>query len=371
MINSITYFYQLEKIDSSTIYTIGIRYGAYWLYRTYNKAITWDSVYLPYTYRGLSFVNNDTGWISGANGLLQNAIFRTTNGGVTLTQMTIVTGWGNLFFLKNKVNGDYIGWHYSYYGDNLFWKTTNSGVNWFQVTRPPVQYPGYFEFYNDNTGWFTWNSGISGGIFLSTNGGLNWNSQYVPSGNGITNQFYRFKLVNQDTLYGTGGYRIMSGGILHGLIWKTTNGGINWGYQEIDTSIRVSPLGALDFVNSQTGWAYGGDGIHTTNGGGPIIFTAIQNNNEIITRNYMLFQNYPNPFNQMTIIKYQLSIKALVKIRIYDINGREIETLINKKQEPGTYKVRFNAEKLPSGVYFYSLYADGKRIETKKMIYLK
>jgi photosystem II stability/assembly factor-like uncharacterized protein len=368
--NALT-FYQLEKIDSTALYAIGRWNGVDRIQRTYDKGLTWDSVSIASynAYTGLSFINRDTGWVSGANYLNYRTIWRTTNGGLTLNEQTNNTGRGRPFFLKQKVNGEYIGWHYSLIGDDLFWKTTNSGITWFQATRPPAQFPGYFEFYNENTGWFT-SSGTGGGLYKSTNGGMNWTLQTLPSGNNINSTIYHIKIINLDTIYGGGGSRLLPGGILHPLIWKTTNGGINWGYQEADTSIHGGGS-KVDFINSLTGWSYGGHGIHTTNGGGPITFTAIQNNNEIIAKDFVLYQNYPNPFNQLSIIKYQLSVKALVKIRIYDINGREIETLINKKQEPGTYKVSFNAEKLSSGVYFYALFADNLRIDTKKMLYVK
>ncbi len=371
MVHPTSYFYQLEKIDSSTIYTIGYIGGQYWLYKTLNKASTWDSVLLPYTYRGFSFVNKDTGWISGANQLLGHAIFRTTNGGLTLTQMTDATGWGNLFFLKQKISNEYIGWHYSSTGDDLFWKTTNSGVNWFQATRPPAQYPVYFEFFDENTGWFTWYASTSGGIYRTTNGGMNWATQYVPSGNGIHNTFTVFDIINVDTLYGGGGYRLLSGGIQHGLVWKTTNGGVNWGYQEPDTSIHVGTLNSINFINSDIGWLFGGNGVHTTNGGGPITFTAISNNTQIIAKDYILFQNYPNPFNSISKIKYQISKSAKIKIIISDITGKEISTPFNRKMVSGIYEYNFNAGNLSSGIYFYSMYADNIRVDTKKMVLVK
>lgn len=85
---------------------------------------------------------------------------------------------------------------------------------------------------------------------------------------------------------------------------------------------------------------------------------------------FKLEQNYPNPFNPSTSIQYAVSNNQFVSLKVYDIIGNEIETLINEEKPAGTYEVEFNAEKLTSGVYFYQLRA-GNFIDTKKMILLK
>ena len=365
-------FYQLDKIDSTTLYAIGRWNGVDRIQRTYDKGLSWDSVSVSsnIAFTGLSFINHDTGWLSGANYLNYSTIWRTTDGGVTLTELMNNTGRGRLFFLKQKVNGEYIGWHYSYIADDKLWKTTNSGLNWFQVTRPPAQYPGYFEFYDDNTGWFTWNTSISGGIFKTTDGGMNWNSQYIPAGNGIHNTFFTFKIINPDTLYGCGGYRDLGMRDI-GLIWKTTNGGINWGYQQPDTNYYNGFYHVLDFINENTGWTYEGNGVHTTNGGGPITFTAINNNTQIIQKDYVLYQNYPNPFNSITNFKYQILNSGNIKIILYDISGKEVRTIMNERLQAGIHEVKFDAGNLSSGVYFYVMFADNIRVDTKRMVLVK
>lgn len=85
---------------------------------------------------------------------------------------------------------------------------------------------------------------------------------------------------------------------------------------------------------------------------------------------YTLGQNYPNPFNPSTKIKFTIPKTGNVSLKIYDILGREIKTLINKEMQPGIYDIEFNAVNLPSGVYFYQLKV-GSYVETKKMILLK
>ncbi len=83
-----------------------------------------------------------------------------------------------------------------------------------------------------------------------------------------------------------------------------------------------------------------------------------------------LSQNYPNPFNPSTTISYKLSAVGYVTLKVYDVLGREVETLVNRKQNPGSHTVTFDASKLPSGVYFYRLIA-GSFVETKKMVLIK
>ncbi|MHB1688145.1 MAG: alpha-amylase family glycosyl hydrolase [Ignavibacteriaceae bacterium] len=104
------------------------------------------------------------------------------------------------------------------------------------------------------------------------------------------------------------------------------------------------------------------------------VITDIKNNTSNQITNYALDQNYPNPFNPSTIINYQLPKSSLVSLKIYDVLGREVETLVNGEQSSGNYTVTFNSSakgiSLPSGIYFYRLQA-GSYIETKKMILMK
>jgi len=85
---------------------------------------------------------------------------------------------------------------------------------------------------------------------------------------------------------------------------------------------------------------------------------------------FLLSQNYPNPFNPMTSIKYQLTQDGYATLKVYDILGREVRTLVSEYQKADTYIVNFNAQNLASGVYFYKLVANGF-IESKKMMYVK
>ncbi len=85
---------------------------------------------------------------------------------------------------------------------------------------------------------------------------------------------------------------------------------------------------------------------------------------------FELVQNFPNPFNPTTIISYQLPANTLVTLKVYDVLGRFVNTLVEDRQTAGTHSVTFNASNLSSGVYFYRLTA-GSNVQTKKLMLLK
>jgi len=87
-------------------------------------------------------------------------------------------------------------------------------------------------------------------------------------------------------------------------------------------------------------------------------------------KGFALGQNYPNPFNPTTIITYQLPTRSQVTIKVFDVLGKEIASLINGVEEPGYKSVNFNAKHFPSGVYYYRLLT-GSFVETKKLVLIK
>ncbi len=89
-----------------------------------------------------------------------------------------------------------------------------------------------------------------------------------------------------------------------------------------------------------------------------------------LPKTFALEQNYPNPFNPTTIINYQLPTASTVSLKIYDVLGKEVATLVNARQEAGSYNFTFNASNLASGIYFYRLQA-GSFVQTKKMMLVK
>ncbi|MBL1213046.1 MAG: T9SS type A sorting domain-containing protein [Ignavibacteriae bacterium] len=110
--------------------------------------------------------------------------------------------------------------------------------------------------------------------------------------------------------------------------------------------------------------------------------TGVGDDENLIADEFRLYQNYPNPFNPTTTIKFTTSPfnpspyqgegnrERLITLKVYDILGREIKTLINEQKPAGTYEVQFDASQLSSGVYFYYLSA-GDFVQTKKLILIK
>jgi hypothetical protein len=86
--------------------------------------------------------------------------------------------------------------------------------------------------------------------------------------------------------------------------------------------------------------------------------------------NFELQQNYPNPFNPITTIQFQLANDGQTQLKVYDILGREISTVINQELKAGIHKINWDSSKVASGVYFYRL-SSGNFVDTKKMIVAK
>ncbi|MCB9057454.1 MAG: T9SS type A sorting domain-containing protein [Calditrichae bacterium] len=99
--------------------------------------------------------------------------------------------------------------------------------------------------------------------------------------------------------------------------------------------------------------------------------TAIDNPENNVAQHFRLEENYPNPFNPETTIRYTLQDRANITLNVYDISGRLVSHLAQGLQNIGSHQVRFSATGLSSGVYFYSLIADGSLVQTRKMVVMK
>lgn len=111
----------------------------------------------------------------------------------------------------------------------------------------------------------------------------------------------------------------------------------------------------------------------TTNMAGPDFFGTPITDIDNIEKDFFsfnLFQNYPNPFNPKTVIQYDVAKRTFITLKVYDLLGNYITTLVDEEQTKGEYKIEFVATNLPSGIYIYILNA-GDYIDTKKMILLK
>jgi hypothetical protein len=113
--------------------------------------------------------------------------------------------------------------------------------------------------------------------------------------------------------------------------------------------------------------AYGGKGSSLLAGTGVI---GVKNINSNTPEGFNLFQNYPNPFNPSTNIKYQIANSGFVSLKIYNILGKEVATLVNEKQSTGNYEITFDGSGLASGIYFYKLVTENFT-DNKMMILVK
>jgi photosystem II stability/assembly factor-like uncharacterized protein len=151
-----------------------------------------------------------------------------------------------------------------------------------------------------------------------------------------------------------------------GLIYKSSNGGDNWRDQSVPKSRDIK---AIYFYNELRGFAVGDSGtiLYTSNGGeNPV---GVKENVQGPTT-CELNQNYPNPFNPTTVISFQLPARSYTTLKIYDLIGREVATIVSEELTEGNHTRQWNAERLPSGVYFYRLQT-GIFTETKKLILLR
>ena len=151
-----------------------------------------------------------------------------------------------------------------------------------------------------------------------------------------------------------------------------------------DVSVFSDPTGVefswrvTFFGDSSSNIPAGGDTLYLFTEKGLSVYDTIRVHGLIVDVNdkptspveYYLSQNYPNPFNPSTKITYSIAALGRVTLKIYDILGREVLTLVNEEKPAGRYEVNFNASKLSSGVYFYQLKA-GTFVQTKKMLLIK
>lgn len=253
--------------------------------------------------------------------------------------------------------------------------SSNKGISWSVSPSVDSVFDGGVDFIepDNNYGW-TSGGEISpfpaGWIHRTTNGGSTWSGRL----NTFPFPTRAVKFFNNNSGIVAGGSFLDS----DGAIYSTTNGGDNW-IEDINTSANMVSIDVVSVTGTDSidVWCVGTTGpfdgligkaykirMKIENG------TGINTLNENVPANFVLNQNYPNPFNPTTVISYELKKAAFITLKIFDINGKEISTLVNQKQIAGNYSVKFGGTNLPSGEYFYKLRSDDYS-ETKKMIILK
>jgi len=304
------------------------------VYRTTNFGINWN---ISYNYTGeifsLHFLNSQTGWA-----FADNFIFKTTNNGLNWNVINNVNYISKADFIDAQ-NG--FGYNNSY-----LLTTSNGGVNW---TQNSATFISDYHFLNLQTGWVISNVDTTTIVRRTTNGGANWTQLSTINENIIS-----LKFINQNTGY------LLS----FNKLYRTTNSGYTWKYADIPTSLRIF---SMDLADAGTGWLCGDNSLIIKLVNGSAIFV---NSETEAQPDFQLYQNYPNPFNSQTRIKFTITKPSHTSLKIYNVQGREVEVLLNNTLTPNTYTLRFNSQQLSSGIYFYVLKTNTNSV-TRKLVIIK
>jgi hypothetical protein len=208
-----------------------------------------------------------------------------------------------------------------------------------------------------------WSVGQNGYIVYSSNNGENWKEQNNPD---LLDRSLNDVFFSQIYNWGVG-WAVGDGG----LILKTTNFGNTW--QIESEGITDNNLKNIYFCQyTDFGGGYFGPGIIVGEHKTVLLNSLVVSVGEdyIQPEGFYLSQNYPNPFNPTTSLQYTIGSRQFVTLKVYDLLGKEVATLVNEEKPAGEYEVEFNGSNLSSGMYFYQLKTDSHS-ETKKMVLLK
>jgi photosystem II stability/assembly factor-like uncharacterized protein len=359
--NTNTNLFSITFINNNTGWTVGGDFNGGIIMKTANGGTNWSTVFEieGYGFNSVSFVDENIGYVAGGQWTPYRwgTVFKTTNGGndwfITIPYPYSTEAFLNSVFFINQN----LGWAV---GENgVIRKTTNGGNDWNLQSLSGDYFTTVF-FIDESTGWVVGHQSPNGIILKTTNGGTNW----IDISPNIVSDKYVGGVYFLDAFTGW-----VVGN--DGLVIKTIDGGDSWDIQNSGTYVN---LYAVHFIDSCKGWAVGSNGtiLHTTNGG----VTFIEEINEAPPK-FSIEQNYPNPFNPTTKIKFGIpSVESHpdaslpVTLKVYDVLGNEVVTLVNEEKQPGTYEIQFDGMNLPSGIYFYQLRA-GTFVESKKMILIK
>jgi photosystem II stability/assembly factor-like uncharacterized protein len=362
----------------------------------------------------MSWVNSTHGWKINSFGPSYGTsygvvVHQTTDGGNTWQKKVLSNVAGDFGFKIQFVdvnNGWLLYFNFSTQVAT-FLKTTDGGNNWI-----PFNGAGIFYFVDANVGWSYYGSGQNGAdppfkILRTTNGGTDWTEQFSDNSIGGYNAIY-FSDVNNGWIVGDAGKVI-----------KTTDSGANWNFVTNSGINSNNRSKAVFFLDANNGWVSSKDNAnnpyiqHTTDGGASwdtqftpfsdpngynAIFSIFFINTQtgwitgdygriakytgttgIEDKNYepndfCLMQNYPNPFNPDTRISWITPVSGWQTLKVFNILGIEVATLIDEYKSAGRYEADFDASSttggLTSGVYFYQLKA-GNYLATQKMILMK
>lgn len=359
-------------------------------YKTLNQGLNWTSIN-----SGLDSSKSIAGIASLNNNLFitNGSVYKSTNYGSNwiysgidgIQEITNLLTLGTRVFISNSVKVSV--------QQNKNYLSTNMGSNW-QIVNSGISTNAQLGAYTSTgTKLFCIASlGFFQGVYKSTNFGTNWvltdtgnisdkNISCISSNNSILYLGTYSNGIYKSADYGGQWEQVNSGltnlnintissfnnnvycGTTQGGIFLSTNSGINW--NKIDTGLIKIGINTFSFDET---YIYAATDASVWKRPISQFLTADNSVNKNFTST--LFQNYPNPFNPNTIITYGISERTKVRIKIYDILGKEVRTLVNENQNAGTYSVKFETTDLSAGIYFYELQTDNF-IKTKRMLLLK
>lgn len=240
---------------------------------------------------------------------------------------------------------------YASRGGYGFYLSTDKGASWIKQSNLPSYNSRSFITKIDSVLFITTDEGV----YKSLDNGLSWSQSNL----GLLSTDVRSLIsFNKNLILGT----------TEG-VYKSSNLGLTW--QKINGTLPSTTVTSI-IVNEKYDRLYigtEGDGLWTTYLSN--IVTEVDDNfTNAVPSDYLLYQNYPNPFNPSTTIKYSVPKHSFVTIKIYDVLGRQITTLINENKSPGNYSIDFNSNNLSSGIYIYTMKSNGF-FYSRKMSVLK
>jgi photosystem II stability/assembly factor-like uncharacterized protein len=385
-------------LDSLTGFAVG--YPGVFI-RTSDGGSTWNSVRLdssvlsgfpPYT---IKFYNQQYGYACGGVRDVAGVVWRTTDGGINWSTVVDNLASEPLFDIQifDSLNVTVMGGDPEY-GASVV-NTTDGGENWAYTLLGVFWYPVSLAFRTSTEGWAP--LGVQQKFLYTTDSGNHWIELDTPDSTNIT----RIEFTDSTHGFGIGGngniikyvYPVVpveltsfiasaeKNNIL--LNWSTATEVNNHGF-EIQREKDNSGWSTIGFKEGQgtssepEAYSYTDRDLPS----GKYLYRLKQVDFDgsykysktviIETKplDFSLAQNYPNPFNPVTTIKYQIPQKSLVTLKVYNVLGKEVSTLVNEVKPEGVYHVEFNGIDLPSGIYFCKIQA-GTFTLVRKMILLK
>ena len=395
---------------SATLFLYG-SFSGYHVYRSIDNGKTWTDIISKFPY-DVYYMFNYKNEIFALTANAGKSIYSSKDGGETWTQKSsIPTVTGNGAILWMTSDGDKL---YAVSNRKSFYASTNNGLTWIETIINTTA--GGNMSYFAASGNTMVSTIVGTGAVVSTDGGQTWavnnpgnpalfvtyvinfnGSVYgITSGSGVHRfntstktwesvskglpDALSFQISKALTAYGNSLYVAIIGFLdSKASIFSSSDNGANW------NSISTSGLTTLNAATSSSSLVLTAQNIflydYQSNGSTASVYkmtnstTSVNESSPEVPADFELSQNYPNPFNPETTISYKVQAASNVSLKVYDILGNEVATLVDEFKQPGNYKVMFNVKtpymaSLPSGVYFYTLKAESFS-ETKRMLLIK